>query len=70
MFSIDQIADEIIVNNVCVLCESETNWTNRYKDLNYHNDYIFLIGAFLTNLKQNNSKHCTQIFVLTLFITR
>ena len=43
MILIDQVVGEIIVNNVCVLCELEKNWINRletYKELNYYNDYI------------------------------
>ena len=40
---IDQVVCEIIVNNVCVLCELEKNWIHRlqtYSELNYYNDYI------------------------------
>ena len=57
----DQVIGEIVVNNVCVLCELEKNWTNRlqtYKELNYYK-IIFLIWAVLTNPKQNNIYHCT-----------
>ena len=28
MVLIDQVIDEIIVSNVCVLCELEKNWIN------------------------------------------
>ena len=57
MVLIDQVAGEIIVDNVSVLCELEKNWIDRlqtYKELNYYNDYI-LNRAVLTNPKQNNS---------------
>ena len=42
MVLIDQVAGEIINNNVCVLCELKKTWINRlqtYKELNYYNDY-------------------------------
>ena len=55
MVLIDQEAGEIIVDNVCVLCELEKTWINRlqtYKELHYYNDYI-LNRAVLTNPKQN-----------------
>ena len=48
MVLIDQVVGEIIVNNVCVLCELEKNWINRLqtcKKLNYYNDYIFNQGC-------------------------
>ena len=48
MVLIDQVLGEIIVNNVCVLCELEKTWTNRlqtYKELNYYNDYILNRGC-------------------------
>ena len=52
MVLIDQVVGEIIVNNVCVLCEFEKkNWINRletYKELDY-TMIILLIGAVLTN---------------------
>ena len=50
MVLIDQVVGEIIVNNVCVLCELEKTWINRlqtYKELNYYNDHI-LNWAVLT----------------------
>ena len=48
MVLIDQLVGEIIVNNVCVLCEPEKTWINRlqtYKELNYYNDYILNRGC-------------------------
>ena len=45
---IDQVVEEIIVNNVCVLCELEKTWINRsqtYKELNYYNDYVLNRGC-------------------------
>ena len=48
MVLIDQVVGEIIVNNLCVLCELEKNWINRlqtYKELNYYNDYILNWGS-------------------------
>ena len=48
MVLIDQVVGEVIVKNVCVLCELENNWINRlhtYKELNYYNDYILNQGA-------------------------
>ena len=44
----DQVVEEIIVNNVCVLCELEKTWINHlqtYKELNYSNDYILNRGC-------------------------
>ena len=44
----DQVVGEIIVNNLCVLCELEKTWINRlqaYKELNYYNDYILNRGC-------------------------
>ena len=57
MVLIDQVVREIIVNNVCMLCELEKTWINRlqtYKELNYYNDYI-LNRVVLTNLRQNDN---------------
>ena len=48
MVLIDQVVGEIIVDNVCVLCELENTWTNRlqtYKELNYYSDYILNWGC-------------------------
>ena len=48
MVLIDQVVGEIIVNNVCVLCELEETWINRlqtHKELNYYNDYILNWGC-------------------------
>ena len=48
MVLIDQVVGEIIVNNVCVLCELEKTWINRlqtYKELNYYNDYVLNPGC-------------------------
>ena len=48
MVLIDQVVGEIIVNNVCVLCELEKTWINSlqtYKKLNYYNDYILNQGC-------------------------
>ena len=48
MILIDQVVGEIIVNNVCVLCELEKTWINHlqtYKELNYSNDYILNRGC-------------------------
>ena len=45
---IDEVVEEIIVNNVCSLCELEKNWINRfqtYKEHNYYNDYILNRGC-------------------------
>ena len=50
MVLIDQVVGEIIVNNVCVLCELEKTWINRlqtYKELN--------LLVVLTNPRQNNN---------------
>ena len=44
----DQVVSEIIVNNVHVLCELETNWINclqTYTELNYYNDNILNRGC-------------------------
>ena len=57
MVLIDQVVGEIIVSNVCVLCELEKTWINplqTYKELNYYNDYI-LNRVVLTNLRQNDN---------------
>ena len=51
MVLIDQVVGEIIVNNVCVLCELQKNWI---KSL-ITTVIIFLIGAVLTNPKQHNN---------------
>ena len=43
MVLIDQVVAEIIVNNVCALCQLEKTWINRlqtYKEFSYYNDYI------------------------------
>ena len=48
MVLIDQVVGEIIVNNVCVLCELEKTWINRLhtcEELNYYNDYILNRGC-------------------------
>ena len=48
MALIDQVVGEIIVNNVCVICELEQTWINRlktYQELNYYNDYIHNQGC-------------------------
>ena len=48
MVLIDQVVGEIIINNVCVLCELEKTWINRlqtYKELNYYNDNILNRGC-------------------------
>ena len=47
MVLVDQVVGEIIVKNVCVLCELEKTWINRlqtYKELTYYNDYILNRG--------------------------
>ena len=64
MVLIDQVVGEIIVNNVCVLCELEKNWINRlqtYKELNCYIDYILSRGC-PHKPKQNNCQYCTYIF--------
>ena len=48
MVLIDKVVGEIIINNVCVLCELEKTWINllqTYKELNYCNDYILNRGC-------------------------
>ena len=48
MVLIEQVAGEIFVNNVCVLCELEKTWINRlqtYKQFNYYNGYILNRGC-------------------------
>ena len=48
MILIDQVVGEIIVNNVCVLCELKETLINRlqtYTELNYYNDYILNRGS-------------------------
>ena len=61
MVLIDQVVDEIIVNNVCVLCELKKPKLIDYKHIKslINTMIIFLIGAVLTNPKQNDSWHYT-----------
>ena len=64
MVSIDQVVGEIIVNNVCVLCELEKIGLIDYKHIKSFNNsmIIFLIGAVLTNPKQNNNTYIFDTF--------
>ena len=48
MVLIDQVVEEIIVNNVCVLCELEKTWINclqTSEELNYYNNYVLNRGC-------------------------
>ena len=48
MVLINQIVGEIIVSNVCLLCELEKTWINclqTYMELSYYIDYILNRGC-------------------------
>ena len=48
MTLIDQVAGEIIIDDICKHCELEKEWINRLqtlKELNYYNEYILNRGC-------------------------